>query len=195
MNTTTKITLRLGLLLSLAASMFWLSQYQPKRMTTPLPANTVEEFMIGVHAKRFTPEGELSQQLTLQKWFHYLGEPISHLSTPELTTYKPDHTKWTLQAQLGEAHQTSVSGPLHKIVLHNDVMMKHYAKTNTCDWELNTTQLVLHPQTEVAKTQEQVSLKGPNVDIVSQGLIAKLKTGHVTFPKQVQSHYVVANND
>jgi LPS export ABC transporter protein LptC len=140
--------------------------------------------IIAEHIERshFTADGELAYRLTANEMQEFRKKNILVLLKPELKTFLPP-SHWVVSAM----HGTIKNDAQQDITLRGKVIAHRVANPTASAITIATSQLLIHPKSRTADTDQAVTITQDQVITHGIGMHADLKTGIVQLKSQLHS--------
>lgn len=148
---------------------------------------TPDGFMTEANYTHFDQNGDIQSQLYSPKVVHYSENDTSFLNKPSLVMHTLDHQTWIISAEKGSStHGTK------EILLKDDVRVKRVKELQNSTSTLTTELLRAYPDTNLAETDQPVTIIQPGSIVKSVGMTANLKTGDINLLSQAQGVFIPA---
>ena len=143
-----------------------------------------DAYMNDIQAIIFDKAGHPKLKIVSSKMVHFIENDQTHFSNPTVTIYHDTHQPWFVQSDYAQ----TIHG-LDKIFFWQHVTAKHLSN-QTPTITIQTPQLTVDTQTQLATTKAIITLAQPNLIAKSIGMIANFKNNHVQLLSQTQAFYV-----
>jgi lipopolysaccharide export system protein LptC len=183
------VILSSALLITLSLS-WWLVNASFIQNHMALPANspsTPDGFMTEANYTHFDENGDIQNQIYSPKVTHYSENDTSFLTKPSLVMHTLDHQTWIITAENGSStHGTK------EILLKDNVKVERIKVLQNTTSTLTTDLLRAYPDTNLAETDQPVTIIQPGSIVKSIGMTANLKTGDINLLSQAQGVFLPA---
>lgn len=147
-----------------------------------------QEYMKDAFVSIYSEEGSLKNELSSQYWAYLPREKISRLVKPYLKIYKKDGSTWLINALKGKALQPTI-GTIEQLELQQEVVIERPQTTSLYPLKLETSQITYEPKTEIAKTNQFITMTKPGLKVTGFGMRAYLNQGSVELLQDVKTFY------
>lgn len=172
------------LLIGAALLTSWLKQSTPTaKPASNSTSQTVDFFLTDFLLRQYDSDGEVSYRMQGQRLEHYPEQDVSKISLPSIA-YKTQQNIWKINARSALLKPESSD----EIVLSGKVDIHRPGLNGEGSTRLQTEQLTLKPEAEIARAEQSVTITGQGSIINAKQMLANLKIGHITLHK-VESRY------
>lgn len=147
-----------------------------------------QEYMNDVFVTTYTETGALKYQLTADDWAYRPETQSSFITTPHLTSYRPDGTRWTIDAKKGKTQQPTL-GTIEQIELLENVVIQRPESPLSVPVKLETETLFYQLKKQCAESDAFITLTKPGLKITGVGLRALLEQSSVELLHNVKTYY------
>lgn len=174
-------TLVLAGIITLMTALSLRDQHKASTPLTDLP----DAFMEEVNALVFDKQGKPKMKIITPKMIHFAKNDKTQLTTPELTIYRKSLMPWYVTSKYAEA----INGT-DKVHFRDDVIVQHAADENQPATVIKTATLIVTPDTQLADTEEAITMMQPNLMIKGVGMHADMSSGDIKLLSQTRGEYV-----
>jgi lipopolysaccharide export system protein LptC len=184
---TYKKTLTILTTLATLALATWTMQlaFRSAPPTVEVAALVPDAFMEDVTAVFMDQQGRPSMKMMTPKLVHFIQEDTTQFIDPQLTLYHKSPKPWFINAKYAKA-----THGIENVNFWEDVTIHHVADENNPATLIKTPTLTVHPNQELAETQDMITLIQPNITVTAIGMIADMNTGNIKLLSQSQGEYV-----
>ncbi len=168
--------------------LFFVKSEDHKLQTNIQAKKRPQEYMTHFFVTIFSTEGLLKNELSANYWAYQPETAGSTVTAPHLVIYKPNGTRWTIDADRGFVKQANI-GALDQIDLHSHVVINRPAVDTLVPMTLETNDLYYQPNKEYAETDQFVVMTKPGLKISGIGMRAFLDKGFVELLSDVKTCY------
>lgn len=172
--------------LTIAALSYWLSGTQTDKAKDV--SSTVQDnpdaFMEEVVTRVMDPEGLPRYELRSPRLTHYPLDNRTQMEQPRITLFRPHQGHWQLEAESATALQGD-----DELQLHGKVLIQRVGADQATELEIQTSELHVYPEQDMAETQALTTLSHATGKIQSQGMRAYFKEENLQLLSQVRGHY------
>jgi len=161
------------------------SLYSSKTNSSTQGSATPDAFMEDVVAVILDKQGKPKMKIVSPKMVYYSKDDSTHLEAPQLTIYRKSPKPWYVSAK--EAIATEGTEHVH---FKNDVMIQRAADRNNPATVIKTTTLLVHPNTQIAETNDPITLIQPNITVNGIGMYADMNNGDIKLLSDARGEYV-----
>ncbi len=183
------VILSSALLITLSLS-WWLVNASFTQNHTNAASNsptTPDGFMTEANYTHFDQNGDVQSQLYSPKVTHFSENDTSFLEKPALVMHTLDHQTWLISAENGSStHGTK------EILLKDNVKVQRTKVLQNTTSTLTTELLRAYPDTNLAETDQPVTIIQPGSIVKSVGMTANLKTGDINLLSEAQGTFLPA---
>lgn len=158
---------------------------RPQNTQTTKTAMLPDAFMEDVTAVIMDKQGKPKMKIVTPKLVHYAENDTTRLITPQLTLYRKSPQPWFITSKTAEATQGA-----DQVYFQDDVNIHHSADENNPATLIKTTTLTVHPNKQLADTNDLITLIQPNTVIKAVGMHADMNTGDIKLLSQARGEYV-----
>lgn len=170
--------------LAFAAWTTYLS-YRPQHSTAARPSQLPDAFMENVSAVIMDKQGKPSIKIVSPKMIHFTANDTTQLIKPELTLYRKSPKPWYITAKYAKATQG-----IDNVNFWDNVTIHHAADENNPATLIKTPTLTVHPNKQVAETNDIITLVQPNLIVKATGMYADMNSGDIKLISQARGEYV-----
>lgn len=175
------------IMLAVAGLAIWTTYllYQPQRTTTVRLAHLPDAIMENVTAMILDKQGKPHIKIVTPKMIHFTDDDTTQLISPELTLYRKSPKPWYVTANHAKATQG-----IENLEFWENVVIHHAAEENNPATLIKTATLTVHPNQQIAKTNDLITLVQPSLTVKSIGMYADMNTGDIKLLSQARGEYV-----
>ncbi|MCD6038902.1 MAG: lptC [Gammaproteobacteria bacterium] len=144
-----------------------------------------DAFMEEVIATIINKEGTPALKIEAPKMTHYPDNDTTDIKTPHITMYRHSPEPWHIRANYAKATQG-----LSQIYFWDHVIIHHISDRTNPTTTMITRTLTVFPDTQIAQTNDNVTLTQPDTTIQGVGMLANLNDGTVQLISQARGEYV-----
>ncbi|AXI02673.1 LPS export ABC transporter periplasmic protein LptC [Aquirhabdus parva] len=165
-------------LIFMAASVLFYSLNREKVQKQVATHSDIDFSASTINARQTDEQGQIQNQLQADALRHYPDGDRMELDQITSTWYKGGLPQTTLNADKGVSFQNN-----DKVVLTGNVHVQQLAKDGKAPTDLYTTVMNGYPKTKQVDTDQVVTIKSAQSNLVSQGVRADLNIGQYEFFK------------
>ncbi len=177
------------LVLTLSAVLLaaWLTffRYHNSDPVAITPSTLPDAYMEEVEAVLYDKQGKPKMKIVSPKMMYYSKDDKTLLTMPQLTLYRKSPQPWYISAKTAEAFD----GTEH-VYFKENVTIQHAADLNNPATVIKTTTLLVHPTTQIAETNDPITLIQPNVVVKGTGMHADINNGDIKLLSDARGEYV-----
>jgi lipopolysaccharide export system protein LptC len=181
-------SLLLALLLSAIIVMLW-TLLLPSFRNNSAPVYTAsaapDAYMEDVVALVLDKQGKPKMKIISPKMVYYAKDDKTLLTTPQLTLYRKSPQPWYITSKFAEATE----GTEH-VFFKEQVVIQHAADINNPATVIKTTTLLVHPEMQLAETNDPITLIQPNLVVKGTGMHADINKGDIKLLSEARGEYV-----
>ena len=178
-----RIIFPLLLLLSAAASWWFVSSLEIKTPDSPIAVDTNPDyFMQGVRTTVMNEAGGPRQELYAQYLAYFKNDNRTELTKPNLTVHRTDGSVWTVTADSG-----TVFDDKRTIYLKGSVLIKQPGRSKLV---IEAQDMTIYPDKHTAKTDKPVKISSQESTVSANGMYADLKLQRLRLDRSVRGTYV-----
>lgn len=151
-----------------------------KRQLAYRPDTVIKQLQV----TEYNEAGQLVSHLQTPRLVHYPSDNTSTLQQPLITLYRPQQPPWHISADHGISEQGAA-----KITLWDHVVLQQVASAPTKATYISTARLIYYPKSQLATTQQLITIQQPGLRVTSQGMNAYLKQQTVQLLHQARGTY------
>lgn len=159
--------------------------YQPQNTAPVRLAQLPDAWMEGITAVIMNKQGKPSLKIVTPKMVHYIENDTTNLASPELTLYRKSPKPWFITSKYAKATQG-----IENIAFWDTVTIHHAADENNPATLIKTSTLTVHPNTQIAETNDLITLLQPNLVVNATGMYADMNTGNIKLLSAARGEYV-----
>ncbi len=112
-------------------------------------------FMRNVTVYQYNPDGSIANTLRATRMQHYIEQNLSILQSPNITYNKSDSGNWQLRSPQGELINNTI------LTLKDQVTIEEFSQTNQSQAKIETRNLTIDLQKNIAASNESVLVVSP----------------------------------
>lgn len=166
---------------------FWAMHYhfQGRPPILSKRTETPDTFMLKAAYMRFDKEGQLHDKISVPRMVHYQTNDVSDFNHPNLIIYgEKKQQPWHISADYGRSQHGA-----EQIHLWSHVNIQQPNSPDHPGLAIATSSLVIYPKTQIALTDQAVTIKQPDAVVTSVGLRANFKTDQVELLSHAHAIY------
>lgn len=173
-------------LLLAAALSAWsiLSSHHPVKSFNNI-ATQPDTFMEDVTALFMNKEGHPKLKIQTPKMIHYLENDTTHLQTPHVTLYRKSPNPWFI-----DSNEAIASSGINQIVFDTNVVIHHISDSVNPETHIKTVRLTIFPNTQIAETDQPITIMQPDTTIRATGMLTDLNKGTIKLLSHAEGEYV-----
>ena len=171
-------------ILGFAISMTYLL-FQPQTTLTMHTKETPDAWMENVAALIMDKNGKPKLKIETPKMIHYVVNDSAYLTTPHLTLYRKSPIPWDINAKNAKTTQG-----IDHILFWGNVTIHHPADGMNPATLIKTLTLTVHPNKQIAETNDIITLIQPDLIVNATGMHADMNTGDIKLLSQARGEYV-----
>lgn len=161
--------------------LFYRPQSAAAIQTVLMPDALMEE----VTAVIMDKQGKPRMKIVTPKMVHYADNDTTHLTAPQFLLYRKSPQPWVITAKYAKAIQG-----INHIDFWEEVTIYHSADKNNPSTLIKTPKLTVHPEKQIAETNDLITLIQPNIVVKATGMYADMNTGDIKLLSQTRTEYV-----
>jgi lipopolysaccharide export system protein LptC len=158
---------------------------RPQKISTHQNTSLPDAFMEDVISIVMDKEGNPKMQIITPKMIHFVENDTTHLTTPKLTLYRKSPIPWQVTSKFAKATQGT-----EKVNFWDDVLIRHPGDNNNPATVIKTPTLTIHPNKNIAETNDFITLIQPNLEVNATGMRADMNTGDIKLMSRARGAYV-----
>ena len=194
-----RVWLTVAVLGLLMLGSFWIFEVLRRHSDEQANASKVrtapDYFIEGFNFVRLSQTGNTNYRVTGDKLTHFPQEDEFEITQPRIIGIDQEKTPMNMRADRAIVKQrmqeTPTSHPEDQIHMLDNVVVERRPADETKHLKLETTSLILFPDSERMKTQQAIVLNTPNTHITAVGLEADNATQKIQFLHQL--HMLIDN--
>ena len=147
-------------------------------------ASMPDAIMEGATTLILNKQGKPKMKLSAVKMIHFTKNDNTQFVLPQLTFYR-DKSPWYVNS-----HYASATQGIEHVQFWQNVIIHYPADEEQPDTIIKTRQLSVHPQQQIAETDEKITLTQPNLKLQSKGMHANMQTGFIKLLSNARGEYV-----
>jgi len=172
------------MVLGVTSSVMYFS-YRPQSTITMRSTLRPDAIMENVSAVIMDKQGKPSLKIVSPRMLHFAANDTTQLLEPELTLYRKSPKPWFIKAKYAKATQG-----IEKVNFWEDVSIHHAADQGNPATLIRTPTLTVHPNKQIALTDDLITLIQPNLIVKATGMFADMNTGDIKLISQARGEYV-----
>jgi lipopolysaccharide export system protein LptC len=144
-----------------------------------------DAYMEDVVALIMDKQGKPSMKIVTPRLVHYTENDTTQLKSPQLTLYRKSPKPWFITAKYAKATQG-----INNVDFWDNVTVHHAADENNPATIIKSPTLTVHPEKQIAKTNDLITLIQPNLVVKATGMYADMNTGDIKLLSQARGEYV-----
>lgn len=145
------------------------------------------EYMYNINLYKYNINGILTTNITANYWQFFPKQQESIITNPSMMLYKDNNDSYKVVANKATVNKDNL------IKLSNNVNVQQYKYNQENGFNLLTSYLELHPDTDIAYTPENIVITKPGLTITATGMQANLKHNQLDLHKNVSTKYEQTN--
>jgi len=173
------------LLISIVALAMLILVFQPDEGSKPdilqskIPDS--DYFMEDVKVYQYEPDGNIANKLSADRMQHFIEDNLSILDAPLITYNKSDSGSWQLSSPTGKLRNNSL------LLLEDNVTIQEFTNMLTPQSMIQTKNLTIDLEKNVASTQERVLIMSPYFATESNGFKFDLSNEIISLTSDVKT--------
>lgn len=158
--------------------------FRPEGVATASVTNLPDGYMEEVNALILDKQGKPSMKIVTPKMLHYAADDTTQLASPQLTLYRKSPQPWYVTSKYAKATQG-----IENVNFWDDVVIHHSADQDNPATVIKTATLTVHPNKQIADTNDFITMVQPNIIVKAIGMHADLNTGDIKLLSQARGEY------
>lgn len=182
----------ISLILIIILAFLALAAQQLKIKDQPLARVEAQEYMHGLKLYNYDEHGILKNFISAISWKFIPKSGYSLIQQPDLTIYKNPNYFYNITANSGNLLHKTLSDKINLIKLSSQVRIKQEYLQNVqqkSGFTLTTQYLEFDPTTELATTNQPVTISKPGLLLTGTGMKADLKNNQLELHKNVSTKF------
>ncbi|OGT54917.1 MAG: LPS export ABC transporter periplasmic protein LptC [Gammaproteobacteria bacterium RIFCSPHIGHO2_12_FULL_42_10] len=159
-------------------------------LSTALSENAPDAYMDHVTAMILDKTGNPRIKIASPKMMHYAKDDQSHFLHPALTIYRTDCKPWVVTS----LHAEAIQG-MNEINFWQDVVLHHASDRKGPDTVIKTPRLTVYTKTQLATTQDAITLIQPDLISQATGMIADMHESRIQLLSEARAFYTNINSN
>ncbi len=158
----------------------------------PLARTEAQEYMNGLKLYNYNEQGVLKDFISAVSWKFIPQNRYSVIEQPNITIYKNLDYLYNITADSGNLMHKNLNDKIQLIKLRSKVVIKQQyldSSKHKSGFTLNTSYLEFNPDTELATTNQQVTINKTGLLITGTGMHADLKQNQLELHQNVATKY------
>jgi lipopolysaccharide export system protein LptC len=170
--------------LGITTSVIYFSE-NPQNMQTAHLSSQPDAIMENITAITMDKQGKPNMKIVSPRMLHFADNNTTQLIDPELTLYRKSSQPWFIKAR----HAKAIQGA-DKVDFWDNVSIHHAADESNPATLIKTPTLTVHPDKQIAMTEDLITMVQPNLTVKATGMHADMNTGDIKLISSARGEYV-----